>query len=119
MAVQPVRAATPVRTTTTSRGQEVVIEGRLDVRTAADLRLALHEAIATGSGDLHLHLGAAEIGDATGLGVLVESHHRARREGRRLVLAEVTPRTERLLRATRLSRVLHRPGPDTVAPLTA
>lgn len=104
----------------TAPGQELTIDGRLDVRSAADLRLALHEAISSGRGDLHLHLGQAEIGDATGLGVLVESHYRARREGRRLVLGDLTPRTERLLRATRLTRVLHRRVSDaTVAPLTA
>lgn len=109
----------PVRVRTTAAGQEVTVDGRIDVRTAADLRLALHAAIAGASGDLTLHLGEAEIRDATGLGVLVECHHRARREGRRLVLGEVTPRTERLLRATRLARVLHRSTAPAVAPLTA
>jgi anti-anti-sigma factor len=104
----------------TSRGQEITVEGRIDVHTVADLRQALHALLAAGSGDLYLHLGATEIGDATGLGLLVELHHRARRSGRRLVLGRLTPRTERLLRAARLGRVLHR-GPDepTVSPLTA
>ena len=108
-----------------ARGQEVVIEGRIDVRSAADLRLALHAAIDHGTGDLYLHLGDVEIGDATGLGVLVESHRRARRSSRRLVLASITPRTGRLLRAARLHRVLHLPvatpgvPTTTVAPLTA
>ena len=108
-----------------ARGQEVVIEGRIDVRSAADLRLALHGAIDHGTGDLYLHLGDVEIGDATGLGVLVESHRRARRSSRRLVLASITPRTGRLLRGARLHRVLHLPvatpgvPTTTVAPLTA
>ena len=102
----PVRSFEVV-TTTSARGQEIHLEGRIDVRSAADLRLALHAAIATGHGDLYLHLGDVEIGDATGLGVLVEAHRRARREGRRLVLASITPRTARLLRASRLDRVMH------------
>lgn len=131
MAVQPSTTA-PVRVVASARGQEVFIEGSVDVRTAPDLRLALHAAIADGVGDVHLHLGDVEIGDATGLGVLVECHRRAHREGRRLVLVSVTPRTARLLRASRLDRVLHRgdqasrepelqPLPaaaSTVAPLT-
>lgn len=112
MAVQPTDtvAVSPrvhVVVTTSSRGQEVRIDGRIDVRCAADLRLALHAALATGSGDLYVHLGDVEIGDSTGLGVLVEAHRRARREGRRLVLASITPRTARLLRVSRLDRVLH------------
>lgn len=118
MAVGAVTTA-PVGVRVTAAGQELTIDGRLDVRSAADLRLALHAAISSGRGDLYLQLGQAEIGDATGLGVLVESHYRARREGRRLVLGDLTPRTERLLRAARLARVLHRRVTDpTVAPLT-
>jgi len=113
-------ATAPVSVEVTTRGQEVTVEGRIDVHTVADVRLSLHACIIDGSGDLYLHLGAAEIGDSTGLGLLVEAHHRARRSGRRLVLGLLTPRTERLLHATRLHRVLHRaleePG---VAPLTA
>ncbi len=108
MALQPVRVRGPVvRVAPSARGQEVTLQGPVDVRTAPDIRLALHEAISDGAGDLYLHLGGVEIGDSTGLGVLVEAHRRARREGRRLVLASITPRTERLLRVSRLNRVLH------------
>jgi anti-sigma B factor antagonist len=89
-------------------GGLVRIAGRLDVHTVADVRLVLHEAIDTGSGDLLVDLAEAEVGDATGLGVLVGAHHRARRAGRRLVLVHVPPRLDRLLRATRLHRVLAR-----------
>ncbi len=124
MATQPTTSV-PVRVVESARGQEVFIEGRVDVRSAADLRLDLHAVIAGGSGDLFLHLGDVEIGDSTGLGVLLESHRRARREGRRLVLASITPRTARLLRAARLHRVFHvatepaADGPLGVATLTA
>lgn len=103
MTTQPT-SSVPVRVVTSGRGQEVFLDGRVDVRSAADLRLELHAVIACGDGDLFLHLGDVEIGDATGLGVLLESHRRARREGRRLVLASITPRTARLLRAARLNR---------------
>jgi anti-sigma B factor antagonist len=119
MARQPTATAA-VHVVDSARGQEVVIEGHLDVRSAADLRLALHAAIDHGTGDLYLHLGDVEIGDSTGLGVLVECHRRARRSSRRLILASITPRTGRLLRAARLHRVLHVIVPTpAVAPLTA
>jgi anti-anti-sigma factor len=82
----------------------------------------LHEIIDTGTGDVLMRLRDAEIGDATGLGVLVEAYNRARRAGRRLAVVDMTARTERLLRASRLHRALVRTegeAPGTVAPVTA
>ena len=112
----------PVRVVEIDFGQEASVAGRLDVHTVADVRLALHDILDRGTGDLLIHLAEAEVHDATGLGVIVGVHHRARRMGRRLVLANVSPRLDRLLRSTRLHRVLTR-GPDeraaTVVPLTA
>jgi len=105
MAAQPY-VTLPMRVTATADGQELTIGGRIDVRTVADVRAMLHAVIDGGSGDLHVHLGDAEIGDATGLGVLLEAHNRSRRAGRRMFLGELTPRTDRLLRASRLNRVL-------------
>jgi anti-sigma B factor antagonist len=103
-------------------GQEASVAGRLDVHTVAELRVSLHDILARGAGDLLIHLAEAEVHDATGLGVIVGLHHRARRVGRRLVLVDVSPRLDRLLRASRLHRVLTR-GPDVgtaaVVPLTA
>lgn len=89
-------------------GAELSISGPLNVHTVSEVRSALSRAIDGGIGDLLLHLGTADIGDATGLGVLVGAHHRAERAGRRLVLADVSPRIERLLRGSRLDRVLTR-----------
>jgi anti-anti-sigma factor len=109
-------------------GQEVAVSGRLDVNTVAAVRLGLQDIMDRGVGDLLLHLADAEVHDATGLGVIVGAHHRARRAGRRLVLVDVSPRLDRLLRASRLHRVLTRgPGEDVttelsltaVVPLTA
>jgi len=89
-------------------GQEVSVSGRLDVNTVAAVRLGLQDIMDRGVGDLLLHLADAEVHDATGLGVIVGAHHRARRAGRRLVLVDVSPRLDRLLRASRLHRVLTR-----------
>ena len=117
------RTAVPEVTLRETRaGQEVVVVGRLDVHTVADLRVLMHEVLEHGEGDLLVHLAGAEVGDATGLGLIVGIHHRARRLGRRLVLVDVSPRLDRLLRSSRLHRVLARAGSGTdrtVVPLTA
>ena len=103
-------------------GQEVALSGRLDARTVAVVRPALNDILDRGAGDLLLHLADAEVHDSSGLGLIVGAHDRARRAGRRLVLVDASPRVDRLLRASRLHRVLAR-GPaetaHTVVPLTA
>jgi anti-anti-sigma factor len=86
----------------------VRLRGALNVHTVPDLRMHLQRILDSGDGDLVLHLGEAEVHDATGLGVLVGAHHRALRRGRRLVLAETSDRLDRLLRLTRLHLVLAR-----------
>ena len=108
----------PVCVAEISLGQEAAVSGRLDVNTVAVVRLALHDILDRGVGDLLLHLADAEVHDATGLGLIVGAHHRARRAGRRLVLVDVSPRVDRLLRASRLHLVLAR-GPAESAPTVA
>jgi anti-anti-sigma factor len=85
---------------------EVVLTGRLDVQSVHEVREALHAAIDAGTGDLVVNLAAVEVMDATGLGVLVSAHRRAGRTGRRLVLRDANPRLQRILRMTRLHRIL-------------
>ena len=112
----------PVEVRAMHTGQEVSIVGRIDVHSVPDVRLLLHEIIDTGCGDVHMRLAGAEIGDATGLGALVEAYNRARRAGRRLAVVDMTERTARLLRASRLDRalVLREAVPGaTVAAVTA
>ncbi|QMU72516.1 STAS domain-containing protein [Streptacidiphilus sp. P02-A3a] len=98
---------------------ELAIEGRLDVRTAADARSVLHRAVDHGHGDLVLDLSALDSWDATGLGVLMGTHRRAGRCGRRMVLRGVPAQLQRLLVATKLHRILAIEGyvPDLVADL--
>lgn len=91
-------------------GREVSIDGWLGTGTDASVRDDLHDIIATGEGDLIVRLGNADVGDATGLGVLLGAHVRARRAGRRLVLADVSSRTSRMLTRTRWGQVLQAPA---------
>ena len=93
---------------------EIVLSGRLDVHTAADLRQVLHAAVDSGTGDVVVDLAGAVLGDATGLGLLVGAHRRAQRAGRRVVLVGVPEPMERLIRATRLHHVLVR-APERAA----
>lgn len=86
--------------------QLVTLAGRLDVGTVSEVREVLHQALASGSGDLIVDVHDLEVVDATGLGVLLGAHHRARLLDRRLVLHGASPRVRRILRVTRLHRVL-------------
>ncbi len=87
-------------------GQLVVLTGRLDVHTVSAVRDALHAAVEQGEGRLVIDLAEIHLVDATGLGVLVGTQRRAQRAGRRIELRGTPPRLRRLLRATRLDRVL-------------
>ena len=88
-------------------GRRVRLSGRVGLTTAAEVRSVLHREVEGGSGDLVVDVTDVEMLDATALGVLVGTHRRACQHGRRLVLAGVPPRIERLLLATRLYRVLY------------
>ncbi|MQY12030.1 hypothetical protein SRB5_21590 [Streptomyces sp. RB5] len=87
---------------------ELAVGGRLDVRSAADARTVLHDAVDSGEAgsDLILDLTGLDSWDATGLGVIMGTHRRAGRADRRLVLRGVPPQMQRLLIATRLHRIL-------------
>jgi len=87
-------------------GEALILRGSVDASTVAEVRQLLHAALEAGVGDLVVDLAEVQLLDATGLGMLVGTHRRAGRCGRRLVLRRVPPRIERLLVATRLNRVL-------------
>jgi anti-sigma B factor antagonist len=84
----------------------VALHGRLSSTSVGEVRSALTAAIESGVDDVVVDMRGVELMDATGLGVLVGSHRRAERAGRRLVLQNVPDRIERLLLATRLHRIL-------------
>jgi anti-sigma B factor antagonist len=87
-------------------GDEVLLSGRLDGRSAGEVRDTLHAVLAAGSGRLVVDLSGIELLDATGLGVLVGAHRRAQLTGRDLVLRGAPTRVARLLRLARLDRVI-------------
>jgi anti-sigma B factor antagonist len=95
-----------MRATVVVPGQHVALTGRLDALGAGVAREALHAALAAGDGALVVDLSRVELLDATGLGVLVGTHRRAGLAGRRLVLRDAAPRVARLLRMTRVDRII-------------
>jgi anti-anti-sigma factor len=95
-----------MRTTTVVVGQLVQLCGRLDGAGSGPARDALHAALTAGSGRLVVDLAGVDLLDATGLGVLMGTHRRARLAGRQLVLRDASPRVARILRLTRVDRII-------------
>jgi anti-sigma B factor antagonist len=87
-------------------GSEIALSGRLDVSAVSEVRAAVHRALDLGTGDLVVDLSGVEVLDAAGLGVLMGADRRAKLIGRRIVLRDAAPRVMRILRVTRLHRVL-------------
>jgi anti-anti-sigma factor len=90
----------------------VTLRGRLDRNSAPEVRLELRRTIAGGSGALHVDLAAVDIGDAAGLGVLVEALRHTRRVRRRMHVVAADERTRRLMRRARLGGLLVTVGDD-------
>ncbi len=99
-------------------GFVVCISGRIGGSDLPDLRQALLFAIELGTGDLVLDIDGVSVAEVTVLGLMIEGHRRAERAGRRLVLHNVPPDLDRLLRRTKLGRMLYREESQARLPLT-
>ncbi|MEU5876265.1 STAS domain-containing protein [Spirillospora sp. NPDC047279] len=107
-AAQESLAPADVRTPAPRRpGRTVVaLNGALDVAAAPALREHLRGELAHSARLLILDLGEVVSCDATGLAVLIGTQRRATGAGVTLILAAPTPQITKLLRITRLDRVL-------------
>ncbi|MBM6400630.1 STAS domain-containing protein [Phycicoccus sonneratiae] len=92
-------------------GVLLTLAGRLDARSVADLRLTLHRVVADGTTPLLLDLEGVEIGDASGLGLVVELRRRAHRHGRAVHVVAADARTRRLLIRARMHGLLTAAAP--------
>ncbi len=97
----------------------LLVRGRLDARSAPDVRQALHRLVDDGRGDALVDLADLELAEVSALGLLLEAHRRAERAGRRLVLLDAPAPLGRVLRVTRLDRVLHLRSSGTLVPRVA
>lgn len=91
---------------TSQVGTIMPVSGRIDMTTVGELRERLHAAVDGGVGVVALDISEVELIDATGLAMLVATHQRALRAGRRLVLRGTPPRVARVLAVTGLERIL-------------
>ncbi len=87
----------------------VRVAGRLDRRTAPDVRTAMHRVLSEPGRAVLLDLDEAVIGDATALGLLVELRRLALRSGVELRVVAADDRTARLLYRVRLHALLAPP----------
>jgi anti-anti-sigma factor len=90
---------------------EVVITEELDTRAVPRLRALLGEALLLRPEQLLVDLAGCPFIDAAGIGVLLDAHRQALRDGGRLTLREPSPRLHRTLRLARVAHVLHIVGP--------
>jgi anti-anti-sigma factor len=93
----------------------VRVAGVIDVRAAAAVRTALHEAFDRTEGDIRLDVSGVDAIDITGLALIVAAHRLALRQGRRLVIVGVRAPLARVLAVTRLHRVLAVARPSSAA----
>jgi anti-anti-sigma factor len=99
--------------TLSARGTTAAVAGRLDLKTANDLRLQASEALAEADDTLVLDLAGVDFIDSSGLGALIGLHLQAAREGKRLEIIPPTGVARELFALTRTEHyftLIGRPG---------
>ena len=84
----------------------VVVPEEIDITSAPELRSALLEAAADGSGTLVADMTRTRFCDCAGLHALIGAHKRARAEGQQVRLAVTGPQVRRILALTALDRLI-------------
>lgn len=76
-----------IRRESTAAGDVLIAEGDIDLYNANDLSQAIDTIFATGAGNLTLNLAGVHYIDSMGIGVLVSSHTKFNKAGRKLIIA--------------------------------
>lgn len=85
----------------TASGRLAVVDGRLDLRSAPELRSTVGAAIAAADDAIVLDLSAVEFIDSSGLGVLVGLHREAERRGVRMLVVAPSGSAAQIFTLTR------------------
>ncbi len=110
---RPVAISTDLQATTTSEpgGRRIVwVEGELDLATAGRLAVVLEKAIqSAGATEIIIDLANLRFLDASGIRVLVASHHLAQRLGRALRARNSRGEVDTVLRLVRVAGLVDLP----------
>lgn len=91
-----------------NRGTAIAsVDDRLDLLTAAEVKLRLQETVASGQNRLVVDLHAVPFIDSSGLGALIGALKSARVAGGDMRIARPGPQVRYVLEVTMLDRVLH------------
>lgn len=91
----------------TSQGSvSCVVEGRLDVHQASQLRTGLAEARSQGATEIELDLSKVDFMDSAGLAAVVSGLKQARSAGGELYLVNPSSQVRRILELTLLDKVI-------------
>lgn len=88
-------------------GTGLKVSGRVGGANVADLRQELLSGVEKTTGDFTLDVQGLIVTDRCVLGTVLEAHRRAERQERKLLLVNVSAELGRMLRRTRLDRILH------------
>lgn len=93
-----------------AEGVELVVAGRLDAESAAELRDAVTAEVRTGHQAITLDLAAVSFLSSAGIRILFETQREARAAGGDCLVATPSPAVRKVLELTRLDRVLMLPA---------
>ncbi len=88
-------------------GADLTVSGRVGGANVADLRQVVLAGLDAGTGEFLLDVQGLMVTDRCVLGMMLEAHRRAVRHDRTLYLVNVPSELDRLLRRTRLDRILN------------
>lgn len=97
----------PVRTIAYDEWRAAIaLHGEFDIANADELRTALDGHLDAGRRVIRVDVGSVTFVDSTAIGALVDASERCRREHGSLILTNVPPRVDRVLKIAGLDRIL-------------
>jgi anti-sigma B factor antagonist len=102
-----IETLTPVVTTACDEWRAAVaLFGEVDIARAAELRTELERHLDEGRRVIRVDVGGVVFIDSTAIGALIDASERCRREHGSLILTNVPPRVQRIVKIAGLETVL-------------